>query len=310
MLVEEEIIAALPPLDEAWLGRERFTSPAHWGLFFYDVKGYPDMKEVNLLKWYRFGEQLSLHMQITSGETMMETWMKLTFFDEWPRSFLGETIGVPIPRTRQALIELKDAGMVVHDRLLAAIQNNQDAPITVGENVHLHHLVKIFEREFEHEARDLAIFAVTPKGDLDTRILIEDAAKKFDANLLAVMPDRTKEDIGEAGRCLAFERATACAFHICRATEGLMRTYYKHLTGNDWPPPAVPPKKPMNKDWKVLVDQLRVEGAPKSIYTRLDEIRDDRNAYAHPDVIVPLDEAPIVYDLCTGVMFYMAKEMV
>jgi hypothetical protein len=122
------------------------------------------------------------------------------------------------------------------------------------------------------------------------------------------MPPKVIEDIQESGRCLAFERSTACAFHICRATEGLMRAYYKKLTGDDWPPP--PPKPKMRNDWAVLVDQLGVEGAPKKIIERLKELREDRNSYAHPDVTVPIDEAPIVYETCTFVMFYIAKEMV
>jgi len=43
----------------------------------------------------------------------------------------------------------------------------------------------------------------------------------------------------EAGRCLAFDLPTACAFHICRATEALMLTYYEALTGNAWPFPRL-----------------------------------------------------------------------
>ena len=63
----------------------------------------------------------------------------------------------------------------------------------------------------------------------------ENAEAKFPKELLAVMPAKSIADIQEAGRCLAFERATACAFHICRATEALMLDYYEHLAGSPWP---------------------------------------------------------------------------
>lgn len=159
-----------------------------------------------------------------------------------------------------------------------------------------------FEEGFDRDCQNLAVFAVTPKGDLSIRILIENAEKKFPANLLAVMPPKTIEDIQEAGKCLVFERATACAFHICRATEALMLAYYEKLAKQPWPHPK--------RDWGSYNKELITLNAPEPITTRLDEIRKmNRNAYAHPDLTVSLDEAPTIYNLCNGVMFSMAKEM-
>jgi hypothetical protein len=133
-------------------------------------------------------------------------------------------------------------------------------------------------------------------------MLLESAEQKFPQNLLNVLPQRTTDDLKEAGRCLAFERPTACAFHICRATEALILAYYEALTGTPWPR--------SQKDWGKYNDELIRLNAPSRITTRLDEIRKmDRNAYAHPDLTVPRDEAPIVFELCTGVMFLMAKEI-
>ena len=80
-----------------------------------------------------------------------------------------------------------------------------------------------------------------------------------------------------------------------------MLAYYEKLAKKPW--------SFKKRDWNIYNDQLAKEGAPKAITNRLAEIRADRNAYAHPDITVPLDEGPIVYDLCTGVMFYMAKEI-
>lgn len=169
--------------------------------------------------------------------------------------------------------------------------------------------IEAFELLFERESRRISVFIVRPKGLYDTEKLIEAAEKRFPQNLLDVMPQSVIDDLREAGKCFAFDLPTACAFHVCRATEGLMRTYYKRLTGNDWPPPALPPKKPMGKNWAVLVDQLRVEGASAKVIQRLGEIREDRNSFAHPDVTVPQQEAPTVFDLCTGAMFLMAQEI-
>jgi len=269
------------------------------------------VQEFNLEKFYMLGKSLSAITRLKTGEPFIDTFTSLNGLQRWARSFQIDTREIAVPNSRTCAQILANDIQRVEARIVQALQEDiNGAGLTVEENTGLRQSLESFEREFHHESRRLGIFGVTPKGDRDIRILLDDACRKFEPNVLAVMPDLVKDDVIEAGKCLAFERATACAFHVCRATEGLMRAYYKHLTGNDWPPPEIPPKKPMNKDWKVLVDQLRIKGAPKSIYTRLDEIRDDRNAYAHPDATVPLDEAPIVYDLCTGVMFYMAKEMI
>jgi len=65
------------------------------------------------------------------------------------------------------------------------------------------------------------------------------------------------------------------------------------------------------KDWKIYIEQLVVEKAPKRITDRLDEIREfDRNSYIHPEVDVTLEEAPILFELCTAVVFWMAKEII
>ena len=169
-------------------------------------------------------------------------------------------------------------------------------------------LAKILDVALAYDFDHAPLFLLEKKGIYDTLDLVENAEKRYPESIRKVLPSLTISDLNQAGKCLAVDLPTACAFHVCRATEGLMRAYYKKLTGYDWPPP--PPKPPMRKDWAVLVDQLRIEGAPAAIYNRLGEIRDDRNAYAHPDVIVPIDEAPVIYDLCTGVIFYMAKEMI
>jgi hypothetical protein len=54
---------------------------------------------------------------------------------------------------------------------------------------------------------------------------------------------------------------------------------------------------------------LAKNGAPKSITNRLEEIREDRNSYAHPNVTISLEDAPIIFSLCNEVIRRMAKEI-
>src|SRR5262245_18128571 len=234
----------------------------------------------------------------------MESWAKLEGLQTWLVHFQNDMREVDVPNSNANALALGLNIKQVKDRLFQALLGKKDEPLTANENTNLRQSLENFEREFYHESRRLAVLAVTPKGDKDVRILLENAEQILPPELVAVLPANVLEDIREAGKCLAFERATACAFHSCRATEGLMRAYYKHLMKVDWPPAGIRP------DWKVLVDQLKVNGAPPRQLEKLDDIRADRNSYAHPDVTVPMDEAPLVYATCNTAMFYIAKEMI
>jgi hypothetical protein len=160
-----------------------------------------------------------------------------------------------------------------------------------------------FEKAFEREYRNLDVFTVMQKGIYETRSLMTAPEKELPDRLRKFLPKQTLDDWKEAGRCLAFEVPTACAFHICRGTEALILAYYEKLAKEPWP-------LPKNRDWYSYVDHLRMKGSPPTLVTRLQEIRDmDRNAYAHPDKTVTLDEAPVLFRLCTGVTFYMCEEI-
>lgn len=220
------------------------------------------------------GRELEKLKQTQAGTRLSEALPLAIDPGLWVASFLENTEDVDMPQSRKVIESL-------FELLKGFKEAAQNASITkdVEKTIHkatiwiLRRQVEAFDKAFERDSEDIFAFALTPKRDLSTKTLIEDAAKKFPAELRVIMPAKVIEDVQEAGRCLVFDRPTACAFHICRATEGLMRAYYKKLTGIVWPPPGV------RHDWKVLADQLRVNGAPKEITQRLQEIREDRNAF-------------------------------
>jgi len=268
--------------------------------WFYTVNG-GDLKRINVARFYHFGGSMQrLREMDLHGDDNAQT--RHLVLGEWGlQSFLRESEGMSFPLSRIEAQNVLEAIKKITDR------RTEEHIVDFQDIRSLNQSVKDFQMVFNREAGRASAYSITPKGIYDTEKLLEEGEKKFPPELLAVMPAQVVDDIREASRCLAFERGTACAFHICRATEGLMRAYYKKLTGDDWPPP--PPKPKMNRDWYTLVSQLKVEGAPKKIIERLGELREDRNSYAHPDVTVPIDEAPIVYETCTFAMFYIAKEM-
>jgi len=158
------------------------------------------------------------------------------------------------------------------------------------------------EKNFEREHRNLSVFTVTPKGIYDTRLLIENPEQKFPEKIRRFLPQQMLDDFKQAARCLAFEIPTACAFHVCRGTEALIILYCERLLGHPW--------TERRKDWSRYIEVLIEKQASDKITSRLKEIsKMDRNAYAHPDINVTLEESPVLFDLCAGVIFYMGQEL-
>lgn len=273
--------------------------------WFVPIKGC-SLKETNLIVFYRLGSALA---DLTKLERDMDTGdqvLHLVEPAEWLRSFIRETEAkdknsppVPMPDSRlsaKLLLELID---INEPQVRLQIMS----PLSVDRLSAIWHFREKFEKDFEREQHNLSVFTILPKGIYETRALIEEAEKKFPPRVLKVLPwPQAIVDLNQAGRCLAFEIPTACAFHTCRATEAIMLHYYELLAGKPWPF--------SRRDWNIYNEHLAKEGAPPKITRRLDEIREfDRNPYIHPDQNVTLDEAPILFELCTGVIFQMAREM-
>lgn len=273
----------------------------YWGQWFTPT-GDGNVKQTNLNIFYHLGRCIKDIDKLETGMPFADAVAHLIDPYSWLQHFVDETDGVDIPDTRkQAAYLLK--GM---DEL---VDFTSPTPIDPARRVTMEEVRVIsarknyFEKCFEREYRYLDVFTVTPKGIYDTRLLMTKPEDKFPERVRAKLPAQTLTDLRQAALCLAFDIPTACAFHICRATEALMLAYYEVLSGHPW-------ALQKNRDWRAYIDHLVREGAPKKITDRLDEIREtDRNPYTHPEQNATLEEAPIQFELCTGVMYLMADEI-
>lgn len=270
--------------------------PDYWGRWFVAIGG-GTMKQTDLNVFFLLGAALEHFRKLSIGMKIAEVVLTLALPEQWLDAFLKQTEGVSLPDSRTSAKRLHS--IIVH--ITKGWIQNTDRTLAQGELWMLDQGKNKFVSDFARECKNIDVFTVTPKGLYSTRALIEAAETKFPENLLKVMPQQTIQDLKEAGRCLAFEVPTACAFYVCRATEALMLRYYEVLAGQAWSFPR--------RDWYNYNTQLAALHAPPAITNRLGEIRADRNAYAHPEITVPLDEAIVVFDLCNGVIHLMAKEI-
>jgi len=278
--------------------QNRGYPPKYWGPWFAPLKD-SDMKKTRLNIFYHLGESLEDLHALRIGMEFAEAVMSMIRPQQWLIELDRALQDVPMPDTHasvQALLSTVNAWCAPQPGFDPTQRFTQsDMSRVMG------HLRK-FEEDFEREESNIAVFIVTPKKLLDTRLLIEKPEEAFDKKIRKLLPKQMLLDFAQAARCLAFEIPTACAFHVCRGTEALIIQYCERLIGHLWTEPR--------KDWGRYIEVLVEKRAPDKITSRLREIaKMDRNAYVHPDINVTLEEAPVLFELCNGVIFYMAQEL-
>jgi hypothetical protein len=157
----------------------------------------------------------------------------------------------------------------------------------------MYRLLTEFEIILNRELSDLPLYSVEEKGNLSRLKLINGASAGYSAGTLAKLSSRIIEEIDESGRCLAFNRPTACGFHILRALELSTSAYIVANLGAA----KLPPQNRCN--WGAYIDVLRTGRAPKEITDLLQIIKDDyRNPIMHPEEILAPEEAANLFCVC------------
>lgn len=166
----------------------------------------------------------------------------------------------------------------------------------------LNHQKTQFETILFSEMALLPIFLATPKDAFDIEKLIDDGGKLFPPGMLLKVPE-TKSDAMESGKCLAFERNTACGFHIFRVVEAVLRKYWDFVSkGKD---------RPIPQTLGSMAGQLEIcgFGNAKVIEALKQLTKLHRNPLAHPDVILNSDEAVGVLGMARSVITLMLIEL-
>ncbi|MDO9359269.1 MAG: hypothetical protein Q7T70_09785 [Polaromonas sp.] len=171
----------------------------------------------------------------------------------------------------------------------------------------------------------LAAAVVEQAGNLETVVYAEAMTKniyvlpqrRFHADYLLSDPKRllkdgsfqklseiAQSDLASAGRCILFGEGTAAAFHILRATESVLKSYYfLHRKQNRL-------KNPM---WAAMLEQLKGKTKNRpgaTLLASLDLIRSAyRNPTQHPELTYEIDAAQDLFGVCLDVIGKMAIEL-
>ena len=165
--------------------------------------------------------------------------------------------------------------------------------------------------------RELRVIESVVFAEANTKKIYILANRRFNSDYLLNHPDKllaegifekfnhiTQFDIRSACRCLLFGEATAAAFHILRATEGVLKSYYYHHQKRNRL------TKPM---WANMIEQLKGKTKnkpPETLLSSLDLIRSAyRNPTQHPEAIYDIDKTQDLFGVCLDVIGKMGSEI-
>lgn len=145
---------------------------------------------------------------------------------------------------------------------------------------------------------------ILPNRRFNSEYLLSDPGKLLADGVFEKLDEIARHDISSACRCLLFGEATAAAFHILRATEAVLKSYYFHHKRTKRLP------KPM---WANMLDQLRAKTRnkpPAILLNSLDLIRSAyRNPTQHPEATYEIDSAQDLFGVCLDSIGKMGREI-
>lgn len=155
---------------------------------------------------------------------------------------------------------------------------------------------KEFETVLAAELQEVDTYFISKKGIYVTSDLIDAADLALDGVARAVISQEALRDFREAGKCLAFDLATAAGFHTMRATENVLRQYHAVVTGRRG-----------RRSWRKCIESLKRAGEDPKTLGIADQIRDlHRNPVMHPEGFLTIEEAQGLFDIAKSAISAMA----
>lgn len=276
-----------------------------------------DVERINPFKFFELAQKLHALDGLNSGTTMSEAfWAVFSLRGTIEQLIAGEPIALRV--SRPAAVALHDAVNGIVSRHFTKISESGTPewkypddgapPIAEWEWNFAKQALATLQTVFAEEMREAAIYRVPDRGIFDTAKLIDAADATFPAELMYVIPKKTRDDWCAAGRCLAFNLLSASGFHVARAVEAMLEVYYQAATGkakslHGWQDyiaaltkaAAAPTQKLIPSD-KVIAGLTQMKG-------------DYRNPIMHPRVVLTEADARMLFANGEAVITAMAQEV-
>jgi hypothetical protein len=215
------------------------------------------------------------------------------------------------PLLARSVFQLKTSAEAGY-ALLAAIKKAAETvkktedttkPLPFMEAYQITSALQTFEAVLGAELALMPLYLVTQKAGFDTSILIERGAACFPEELALKVPAAVP-DVQQGTRCIAFDLPTAAGFHLHRANESVLGSYWDVVTKGQ--------PRPDQRNMGVYLREMdnRNVGDLK-VKAALRDLKDlHRNPLIHPEhSLESVDEAIALMNSIHTVVLYMLKEI-
>ena len=239
------------------------------------------MQLVNFHYFYNLSRSLQDLNRIQPNTTIIENFGSLYFCENSLREFLANDL-LPPQACREKCEAL--ANILTSHLQSAASETPRTDPLTAWEVTSIQNALRDFETVLESEYRIKPVFAPSKKGLYSLEQLVFRGFEMVPESVHELMPEM-KDDLRDAGRCIAFEGPTAAAFHLFRATEAGVKAYIVSIRDT-----AITDAERRFGlgGYKRILEELGVDIRVTAALDQL--IKLHRNPTIHPDVRVSNEE--------------------
>ena len=183
-------------------------------------------------------------------------------------------------------------------------EGEEEIPLASWQTYAIRTTAKEFETVLAAECQVLDTYFVSKKGVYSTADLIEHAHHHIPEPTRTELPDQTKGDFDQAGKCMAFDLATAAAFHLLRGTEAVLRQYYDLVVPGSKKAPA------KMRNWGAYIKLLKDHGATEKVTSLLTHLKDAyRNPVFHPEENYTDERVQVLFGVCISAIVMMVEEI-
>jgi len=263
------------------------------------------MKKFNAFSVYTLGKSLFGVSSLKTEDTKLATvwWPLFSLRSALEDQFQEESIFLDASK-RAALSVIQSIDGILPRDFAEVVKKDKEEEIPGYRIGWITKAVQTLETVLGNDMPGLSSYMVQQKGIYKTDDLIERADSHFLEEIRKDLPERAKEDFREAGKCLAYEVPTACAFHLWRAVETVTDSYYKRISGKSFVDAHV------QRNWGAYIKALEAAQADVKITEFLDHIRAKyRNPQMHPEEMVAVPEAFGLFGAASSLITQLVLEI-
>lgn len=263
------------------------------------------MKYINISNFYKLGQQLQLLSQLEPEKPLKDYYFILLVAQRWAEFFINDNM-IPMTICKGAANKIANGinGIIPKDQKERA-NLDMEKVITYVDLYSIIEGVREFEIVFSAESQNMATYFVSKKGIYDTNDLILKADDLLTEDVKELISDEAKTDIREAGKCLAFDLATAAGFHIARAVERVLIDYLKVLC-----PEKLEAFNDGQRNLGGYIKLARDNKCEAKVCNSLDQFRElHRNPLMHPEAVLTIDDAIVLLGIAQSSIISTAMEI-